>query len=417
MNDVNKSPTTASSVGGFFQSLRKQALLIGFGLGAITGLAFGPHTAILSPVADLFIAALKILGPPVALLTALISLVQNKLGYLGFRAIIWYFCTTLLTAAIGIGIAYSFQVGSGFLIANGITETATSTQIPILTEKLANGLRSFLNGPLLYLLGYILLLTLMSIRYRRSETSADTPQWQSLLQSFTQISYQLLRWLMYLAPIGVFALIAVTLGKLQLAATQHLLVVMLTVYLAQIIAFIACLMLLRACAFAPVTFLRDTQEALLTAFATGSSAATMPVEFAVAEIKLGINWERVGLVLTLGLAIHKLGSAAYQAIIIIFAANAIEQQLTFEWLACLTLLTVVASAITPPVSGGSWAALGVVFGIAGLPIVVIAIAGSIPFVGKLNTPLNSLGRLMVTLILNDYERPSAQLAERNSVEA
>lgn len=165
MNDVNKSPTTASSVGGFFQSLRKQALLIGFGLGAITGLAFGPHTAILSPVADLFIAALKILGPPVALfalLTALISLVQNKLGYLGFRAIIWYFCTTLLTAAIGIGIAYSFQVGSGFLIANGITETATSTQIPILTEKLANGLRSFLNGPLLYLLGYILLLTLMS---------------------------------------------------------------------------------------------------------------------------------------------------------------------------------------------------------------------------------------------------------------
>jgi len=325
VNDVNKSPTTASSVGGFFQSLRKQALLIGFGLGAITGLAFGPHTAILSPVADLLIAASKILGPPVALLTALISLVQNKLGYLGLRAIIWYFCTTLLTAAIGIGIAYSFQVGSGFLIANGITETATSTQIPILTEKLANGLRSFLNGPLLYLLGYILLLTLMSIRYRRSETAADTPQWQSLLQSFTQISYQLLRWLMCLAPIGVFALIAVTLGKLQLAATQHLLVVMVTVYLAQIIAFIACLMLLRACAFAPVTFLRGAQEALLTAFATGSSAATMPVEFAVAEIKLGINRERVGLVLTLGLAIHKLGSAAYQAIIIIFAANAIGQ--------------------------------------------------------------------------------------------
>lgn len=204
---------------------------------------------------------------------------------------------------------------------------------------------------------------------------------------------------MLFAPFGVFALIAVAFAQMRVSAVARLAMVLFAVYLAQAIVCVWCALALWWSSHTPRAFMRGASEALLTAFATGSSAATMPVEVAAAEQRLGVDSRLVGVILPLGLAMHKLGSAAYLAGVLVFAANAAGQQSTPEWLLWLTLLTLAASVITPPVSGGAFVALGFVAGGANLPMTAIAVAAGTPLLGKLNTPINSLGRLISVVVL------------------
>jgi Na+/H+-dicarboxylate symporter len=205
---------------------------------------------------------------------------------------------------------------------------------------------------------------------------------------------------MLFAPVGVFALMAVTFAQLPIAAATQLVMVLAAVYLAQAIICLGCGLVIWQSSPGVRAFLRGAGEALLTAFATGSSAATMPVEIAAAQERLGIDRKLVGVVLPLGLAVYKLGSAAYLAAVLVFAANATNLELTPAVLVLLTLLTLAASVITAPVSGGTLAALGLVVGGAGVPMSVVTLAATIPLLGKLNTPVNSLGRLTTAVLFS-----------------
>lgn len=315
-------------------------------------------------------------------------------------AVAWYLANALVAASIGVIVAYQMGVGAGFQRpALGAAANMGLSGSQVASHGFSGELKALIDGPVLYVVIYTLFLVLLVGRLRRVESTVQVPKLSRLLDECAQTSYRILRWLMLYAPIGVFALMAGTFGQLRFSAASHLVTILVAVYLAQAIVCLGCILVLRAFAYAPGAFLYGTKEALLTAFATGSSAATMPVELAAAEHRLGIPRTRAGLVLPLGLAMHKLGTGVQQAGIMVFAANAMGESLSFPTLASLALLTLAASVITPPIYGGSWIALGFVFSSAGLPLDLLGIAIATPLLGKFNTPINSLGRLTSAIIL------------------
>lgn len=347
--------------------------------------------------------ALKLLGPPLALLvlvSALVSSSAGKLGRLGLRSVGWYLVTALAAAIIGVSVAYLLGVGAGlsFGDASGLLKEDPDA-VKLARRGWAAGLDALFHGPML-LIGFCLLyLAMLAHGWRRSESPSGIPLWRRLLDRSTQIAFRMLDGLMMYAPIGVFAVTAMTVGTLRLAAAAPLLTILIAVYLAQLVVCVGCMVIVRAGSHAAGAFLLGVREALLTALVSGSSAVALPLEFLALERRLGIPRALVGLVLPLGLAMHKLGTAVHQAVILVFAATAMGQDLSLAWLGGLSLLTVLASAITPPVSGGSAIALTFVFGWVGLPLEAIAISLAIPLLGKLNTPINSLGRLVSAVVL------------------
>jgi Na+/H+-dicarboxylate symporter len=204
---------------------------------------------------------------------------------------------------------------------------------------------------------------------------------------------------MLYAPVGVFALMAIAFAQFRIEAATELFKVFAAVYLAQAIICLSGVFVLWWTSHTLRGFIFAAGEALLTAFTTGSSAATIPVEIAAAEQRLAVDRELVGLILPLGLATYKPGSAAFLAGILVFAANATHQDPTLSALPWLTLLTFAASVITPPISGGTWVALGLIASITNMPMPAVAVAASIPMLGKLNTSINSMGRLVSLLVL------------------
>lgn len=379
-------------------------LATAFVAGAVAGLVLGSRASVLQPLGDLFLAALQAVGPPVALcalLSALALFSAQRLTRLGLTSLGWYLGTALIASLVAVLVADALSIGAGFDSA-----AAAGASAPATTPSRAGleGFRSALHGPLPHVVVWTLALALLAGRMRRAEPAGLRPRWARLLDDATVVFYRLLNWVMLFAPVGVFALIAVALAQMRMVGAAQLVTVLVAVYLTQIIVCMGCGLVIWRTSLGLRNFLCGAAEALMTAFATGSSAATMPVEFAVAEQKLGSERKLVGVVLPLGLAIHKLGSAAFLGVVLVFAANASGTELTPPTLLWLASLTLAASVITPPVSGGTLAALAIVASDSSLPMAAITIAATIPLLGKLNTPINSLGRLMSVVTIS--ERPT-----------
>ena len=406
-SDVPIPRSVQGTIGRWLKKARRYRVELGFLLGAATGLALGNRVAPLRPLADFFLVALQILGPPLALLilaSALASLSSNRLGRLGVRSVSWYVGTAFAAGLLGVIAAYFLKVGSGFSFAEASKPAKSASGSMHLRDSIwLDQMQVLLHGPLPYVVLSGLFLRLLLIGWRRRDPQMP---WgcRSVLEHSTQSALQMLRSLMLYAPIGIFALAAMNFGQLSFAAAAPLVTVLLAVYLAQVLVFLAVLVALRILGHAPGAFLGAVIEALMTAFLSGSSVATLPVEFTVVKDKLRIPPALAGVVLPLGLAIHKLGTAVHQAVILAFATVSAGHPLSLGWLVALSFLTLIASVITPPISGGSPVALSVVFAWAGLPFEAVVVTAGIPLLGKLNTPLNSLGRLMSVVVLAGHGR-------------
>lgn len=363
-------------------------LAAGYAGGLVAAWVLGQDAALLRPIADLFVAALTAAGPPVALfalLSSFAALSSGRLARLAIEALAWYIASAIAVGFVGVAAANAFQVGSGFSMHAAIA--AKDTALP-----LANAIRTFGNfvsGPASHIIFWSVLVVLL-VKGGRSDAGGEQP----LVKRALDTSLSILAWMMRFAPVGVFALAAVTFGKLNPASAFGLLSILGATYAGQIVVTGAAFLMLLLIRMSPTSFLQRSGEALITAFATGSSAATAPVEIATAEDRLKIEPEIVGLALPLGLAVYKIGSAVLLAVTLVFAARVTGTEFTLPLLAFLALLAALASVITPPISGGVLVALAIVAGLAGLPLSLLVVAATVPFAGKLNTPLNSLGRLV-----------------------
>ncbi len=154
----------------------------------------------------------------------------------------------------------------------------------------------------------------------------------------------------------------------------------------------------------PLEFFRATQEALLTAFGTSSSNATLPTSLKVAEEKLGLPQEISRFVLTIGSTANQNGTALYEGVVVLFLAQVFNVELNITQQLTVVLMSVLAGVGTAGVPGGSIPLIVVVLQSVGVPPDGIAIILGIDrLLDMCRTALNVIGDLVLATCVADSE--------------
>jgi Na+/H+-dicarboxylate symporter len=217
----------------------------------------------------------------------------------------------------------------------------------------------------------------------------------------------LVGWVMKLAPIGIFALLA------KLIATEDLSVLSRLVEFAMVVtgttifhgAVVLPALLWIFGKMNPITFFKGARTALVTAFATSSSSATMPLSMKCAQENLGVRPQTAGFVIPLGTQLNMDGTALYEAAAALFIANlmGLDLSLTQQIIVCLTAM--IASLGAPGIPSAGMVTMIMVLQSVGLPAEAIAILLPIDRVlDTVRTVVNVQGDMMISVVVDRYAK-------------
>ena len=154
----------------------------------------------------------------------------------------------------------------------------------------------------------------------------------------------------------------------------------------------------------PLRFFGRISEAIVTAFATSSSNATLPTSLRVTEQNLGVRREIAGFVLTVGSTANQNGTALYEGVTVLFLAQVFGVHLTVAQQLTVALMAVLAGVGTAGIPGGSLPLVVVVLQTVGVPVEGIAIIlGLDRLLDMCRTVLNVTGDIAVAVCVNRTE--------------
>ena len=218
-------------------------------------------------------------------------------------------------------------------------------------------------------------------------------------------------WVMEVAPLGFFALIASVAGNQGVSALLDVVILVVCVVLAcaaHMLIIHGLIMMRIVLRLSAGSFFKGARDAMLVAFSTSSSSATLPVSMSVAENKLGIKPVVASTVLPLGATINMDGTALYVGIVSVFAAQAFGVELTLADYAIMAGSTTLVSVGTAAVPGASLFLMAAVMGAVGITPeqIAIVIGFILPFdrpLDMLRTAVNIGGDLSVSTAVANWE--------------
>ena len=388
-------------------------ILLALGLGVIAGMIWGPGAASISWLGDLFVRLIRMVVVPLVFVTLVSGVVAMgdpaKLGSLGAKTLAIYMVTTLTAIIIGLILAATLQPGVGVDLS-AAAPTALQKAIP-LSERLlsivpSNPIAALAEGNILAIIFFALLVgvSLLTIG-EKGKPVAD------LMESSSEMMLRITHWVMEVAPFGVFALIAAVAGTQGAAALLDVLMLALGVVLACIIHVVVVHgfgIIKISLGLSPINFFKGARDAMLVAFSTSSSSATLPVSMSVAENNLGIKSVVASTVLPLGATINMDGTALYVGIVSVFAAQAFGIELSLADYAIIAGSTTLVSIGTAAVPGASLFLMAAVMGAIGISPeqIAIVIGFILPFdrpLDMLRTVVNICGDLSVATAVANWE--------------
>ena len=278
------------------------------------------------PVGTAFIRLATMIVVPLvigSLFTAIASLGDvRRLGAIGGRTLVYFLTTTLIAATIGLLVASMIPFHAvprlATNAANGPAATMPSAAQQLLALIPQNPFGAAAQGELLPLIVAVCLFAAATTVLPEDKRR----QVVTVFERLNDLSMILIRWVMQLAPIAVFVLIAAMVARLGASVLGDLLAFAGAVVLALVIhASMVLLPLARVVAGYRIReFLSRTSDALMLALATASSSAVLPVSMAAAT-RIGVPSEASSFVLPAGATINKNGAAVYKAVTAVFLAS------------------------------------------------------------------------------------------------
>lgn len=375
-------------------------IIVGLVLGVITGLILHQQTHLLSLVGKVgkaFIDLLKMLVGLIvfsSLVTGMCHINDpKKLGRIGVRTLTFYVITTIIAIGIGLSVVYTVQPGASLHLvspetAKGVGSSKTLIDF-IFSIVPSNPFKSFAEGNILQIIVFAVLFA-FAITLAKGKAKPVL----NVIESLGDVMSHLTHIVMRFAPYGVFALIATSVGTIGLRAILPLLWVVVCIFSACLIQialiFAASLRFLARVKIAP--FFKGMKDAIVVAFTTSSSSATLPVSLECARDHLGLSPDISGFVLSLGSTINMNGTAIGQAILSIFIAQAYGIEVTFTNILILFVTTLVSAIGTAGIPGSGLLMLSIVVNAMGLPEAgILLIAGIDRFRDMFGTVVNILG--------------------------
>jgi DAACS family dicarboxylate/amino acid:cation (Na+ or H+) symporter len=156
----------------------------------------------------------------------------------------------------------------------------------------------------------------------------------------------------------------------------------------------------------PVALLRGTREALLLAFSTASSAATMPVTYACLRHNVGLSERSASLGALVGANFNNDGTALYEAVAALFVAQLLGIELTLTQQVVVVLMSMIAGAGAAGIPEAGLVTMTLVFNAVGLPLEYIAMLLTVDwFLDRCRTAVNVMGDINVSALLDGRQRP------------
>ncbi len=379
----------------------------------------------ISPLGNLFVSMLKMIVIPViffSLVTGASSLPIQKFGRIGLKTILWYMGTSFFAAGFGTAVAMVVNPGSQSSLSSWqqiagvkqeqaaeIAKTAATEGAfsRLLLSLFQNPFQALASGDFLPVIVFSILFGL-AIRVtmeaaKQPQTIRQMEQLESLFIAAREAMFKVVDWILEYAPIGVLALTILNFGMYGPAIVGPYISVTLGIIAGILIMIfgVYALLLWIVTRQNPFRVFRNIEQAMLMAFITRSSAATLPVSIKVAEERLKVRNELAGFSLPLGATINMDGVCVHLPIFAILAANLFGLKLTMAELATLVLTTVLASIGAGGVPGGSLMLLFIILETMGLSAdqvaIIVALAlGINPILDMFETANNVTGDLVCT---------------------
>jgi proton glutamate symport protein len=304
---------------------------------------------------------------------------ESAFGRLGVKTFGFYLGTSLLSILIGLLFVNLFNPGSMIepevitttVNASEIQKHLTTQESTRLTDILlqivpSNIIDTFGRGQMLGLIFFSLIFGYCISKIETKTSSILMGFWQGLFQAMIQFTHIIMKFL----PLGVFFLVAKVFAEAGFKSLQSLGLFTVAVLLGlAAFMFLALPLLLKTIAkVSPIRHFRAMGPALLTAFSTSSSSATLPVTIDCIEKRAGVSNKICSLVVPLGTSINMSGSALYECVAAMFVAQAYGIKLTLTTQFIVVLLALITSIGVAGVPSASLVAIIAILKAIGLPI-------------------------------------------------
>ena len=363
-------------------------------LGILCGLFFGQAASFLKILGDLFLRlmqmaiSLLIVGQ---IIQAVGGIAPKELTRLGGKTIAVFGISSLFAAAWGVLMALFFAPGKGIDFSQAAGEPLQAQEISI-SETVINFIPTNIfdalsKGSIIQIIVFGLFFGVALNRFMQKKPESAL---YGLIVDLNEVVIAIIRYVMIVAPIGIFALIASTISSLGLQIILPLGSYLLVYGLATVTFLGLWLVLLTVyCRINPLRLIKNMKNMSVMALATTSSAITLPIAMEESQNKLGLSSRITNLVLPLGMSLNSNGSAMHMAITVMTIAQ--MYQINFDGIQMVTVAVTatfvsLANAVVP---GAGLVSLAIIVPQLGLPIESIALfAGVEWFVGMLRTILN-----------------------------
>lgn len=388
------------------------ALVLGIAAGLVCGLAgLGDFTAnYLKPFGDIFVNLLKFIVVPVVLFSMIGGILSmddmKKVGAAGVRTVAYFLCSTAVACVIGLALASLFDSAGLFPNLAGDAQSAEyeaaeyggflSTLVSIFPT---NMWQSFSSANMLQVIVIALLFggSIMAAG-EKARLCRD------IVASVYAVIEKLMAFVIGLAPIGVFTYIAWVVATQGAAILGSLALVLLCAYIGYIVHAVV-VYSVSAKVFAgvsPAAFFKGASAAMIFAFTSASSAATLPVSKECAD-SMGADSGISAFVLPLGATINMDGTAIYQCVAAVFLASCAGMRLSIGQMALVVVTATLASVGTAGVSGAGMLMLAMVLEAIGIPVSYIGLIVAVDRLFDMGrTCLNVTGDIACSLCVSRW---------------
>ena len=386
---------------------------VAFLLGSLLGLVLGEPATTLRPLGDIFVSLLSMLIVPIVIFTLLMGarrLTPSKLGRVGGQVVGLFAITSTLAVFIGLGVANLLDPGAGLRLGDADAVNPADAPDPvevILGIVPENPIAAMAEGNILPLIFFVIVFAYALAVVQESDVSEDISNgvetFFNLAEAGAEAMFKIVWGVLEYGVIGVFALMAAVFGEAGTDAIIPFAMLMLTLAIA-VTLHIAVVhlggLIVLVSRQSPIAFLSGARDALVTALSIRSSSGTLPVTMSNADEYLKIDESVYSFSLPLGATVNMDGTALYQGVVAIFAANLVGVQLTIGEQLIVVLIAVLASIGSAGVPGTGLIMLTLVLTQLGLPLEVVGfVAGVDPILDRMRTMTNISGDLAVTTVV------------------
>ena len=360
------------------------ALILGATLGFIFCDSYSIWGNVINGIGDIFLHAINMIVIPLVFLSTVLGIStmtdSKSMGRIAVKTFLYFIVTAVLAAVVGVIVTDVLRPGYGThkaeVDAGDILETAQATESSTLMDKIveivpSNIFEAFSSGNILPIIFFSLLLGYFITKIHANRQATIN----NVFESFNDAIMALTNFIIRFAPIGIFAIVMVLVGKQasDIGALKEcfrnfaFFVIVVWISLIVMGGIVLPIMVGLMAKVSPIKHLKQIYSALMVAFSTSSSYSALPLIISDAKEKMGVSNNIASFTVPLGITFNKIGTIVYECVAVIFVAQVVGMDLTAAQQVSLIGASIVTVLGAPSVPMAGVITLAVLLAAMGLP--------------------------------------------------